>query len=81
MTTIIHEYFYSQSFEKPNHMLDVPDLIKKKRKLEKKLFEIKKLENMKVNLDERLTDQEECKILLKEGILKQLSDLMTYMNN
>lgn len=52
------------------------DIIKKKRKLEKKLFEIKKLEVMKIDSNEKLTDQEESKILLKEDITKQLSDLM-----
>lgn len=56
------------------------DFIKEKRKLEKKLFEIQKLEDMKVNFNQRLTDQEESKLRLKEGIKEQLSNLMACMD-
>lgn len=54
--------------------------IKNKRKLEKKLFEIEKLENLKENFNQKLTKQEESKIVLKESILEELRDLMTHLD-
>ena len=54
--------------------------IKEKMKIEKRLFEIIKLENMKVNLNERLTDQQESKILMKKTIEEKLDNLMTIMH-
>lgn len=81
MATLIYEIcFTPQTSEKPNQRLDMADFIKEKRRLEKKLFEIKKLENMKVNLNKKLTDQEESKILLKENIMEQLLSLMACMD-
>lgn len=58
---------------------DMTDFIREKRKLEKKLFEIKKLESMKINSNEKLTEQEEAKILTKESIEGKLANLMTFL--
>ncbi|XP_050699064.1 protein D7-like [Eriocheir sinensis] len=69
-----------QVCEKKIQRLDMGGYIKNKRKLEKKLFEIEKLENLKENFNQKLTIQEESKIVLKESILEQLRDLMTHLD-
>ncbi|XP_063878553.1 uncharacterized protein LOC135110296 [Scylla paramamosain] len=78
--TSLKEPNYNDKSEKPKNRPEMTDFIKEKRKLEKKLFEIKKLENMKADLNEKLTVQEESKILLKKNIEEKLSNLMAGMN-
>lgn len=76
---------FTSALKKPNHsdesqdskkFTEMTNFIKEKRKLEKKLIEIKRLEHAKTDLNEKLTDQEEAKILLKETIEEKLANVM-----
>lgn len=76
---------FTSTHKKPNHSdqsqesktcTEMTNFIKEKRKLEKKLIEIERLEHAKTDLKEKLTDQEEAKILLKKTIEEKLADIM-----
>lgn len=71
--------FNLQLSERPDRLYIIK-LIKERQQLEKNLNEIKRLEDKKFNLKNKLTDQEESKILMKEDIMKQLRSLMPYKN-
>ncbi|XP_045120009.1 uncharacterized protein LOC123509639 [Portunus trituberculatus] len=70
----------NDKYQGPKDMTKMTNFIKEKRKLEKKLIEIKKLENMKADSNEKLTNQEEVKIFLKKDIEEKLANLMANVN-